>query len=106
MDRYKLTNEARPRSIASVDTNDTAPNVPAGTEFDSDAVQQDIKLASGPLMVQIKTGPWTNKWVPKGMYNGKEFAVVVGEALPPPPTPPSEHILYVKDGVTRRFIPE
>lgn len=106
MDTYTLITAARPRSIASVDTNDADPNVPAGTEFQSDTVVRDIKNPAGPMMVQIMSaGPWQGKWVPFGLYNGKEYARLEDDPTPPPAG--NEFIIHHRpDGSEVRFIPD
>lgn len=106
MSHYKMITAARPRSIASVDTNDTAANVPAGYEFDSSVSPQDIKLgASGPMMVKIETaGPYFNKWVPRGFYNKFEYARLI---TAPAPVPTEEYLDHHKaDGTIQRYIPD
>lgn len=108
MDIYILITAARPRTVASLSTNDTDPNVPAGTSFSSDTVVQDVKDLSGPKMVKIMSaGTWFNKWVPFGMYDGKEYARLEGATIPPPPPSGDEYmILHRTDGSETRFIPD
>lgn len=88
MDRYRLITEARPRSIASMTSNDSAPNAPAGTEFDSDVTQVDSITASHPTMVQAKSGPYTGKWFPL-VYLGTEYARRISTAPTPDPGIPT-----------------
>lgn len=106
MDRYQLQNPARPRSIASMDTSDTTPNAPAGTEFDSDNahVQRDIKNTAGPMMVQALSGQYTGKWFPI-VHQGIEYARRISTGTTPPPA--EDYINYHKaDGSVVRYIPD
>lgn len=82
---YRVLVPVRPRSIASMTTNDQGSNVPAGTSFTSSITQVDAITASHPIMVLVQSGPYIGKWLPL-IYMGTEYvkADPISEPLPTP----------------------
>lgn len=95
MDIYELQTPARPRSQPTMSTNDTAPNAPAGTQFQSDTIEQDQITPAGPQMVKAMSGQYTGKWFPLGMYKGSEYARKISTTPPTDPTPTVTHVIRV-----------
>lgn len=105
MDTYRILVAVRPRSAPTMTTNDTDPNAPAGTEFQSDTLEQDDITSNGPLMVKAMSGPYSGKWFPL-VYNGIEYTKKIGSAPPPPPSGEEYLIFHRADGSETRFIPD
>lgn len=89
--QYQILVPVRARSIASMTTNDSEANAPAGTTFNSSVQQVDSITPSHPTMVQAQDGVYSGKWFPI-QYNGVTY---LQEVIAPPSAPTLTHNMKV-----------
>lgn len=101
--KFQVINPVRPRSSATMTTNDTAANIPAGVQFDSDIQQVDSITSSHPTMVHIASGEWAGKWIPL-IYLGTEYCREIVVA-PPAGRRVVKAVLEFDDQTTEELFP-
>lgn len=102
--QFQVINPIRPRSLPTMTTSDTAPNIPAGVTFDSDVQQTDAITSSHPMMVHIASGTWSGKWIPL-FYNGTEYCREIVSAPPTTPRKVVRAVLEFDDQTTEELFP-
>jgi exopolysaccharide biosynthesis protein len=95
--QFKVINSARFRSSPTMSTNDSGASSIVGEVFESPSIPRPDFNNSSIMMVQHSN----LKWLPIQITTTEYTRQL--ESTPPPS---DEHILHVKDGVTRKFIPE